>query len=133
MKRVLDQSFNENSPPLGLDCCWRKAEKNGRGKNLINLITEKTLVTNIKMYLNFADRFLHALRQEQHQMTRNSSFSCHSNSALKFKHKLKENDTARSTNKQTNKQDHMLLGPPGGSPKTRENRAQAANHSVIIF
>ena len=41
MKRVLDQSFNENSPPLGLDCCWRKAEKNGRGKNLINLIMRR--------------------------------------------------------------------------------------------
>ena len=88
-----------------------KSRKKWKRKKLDQPDHEKTLVTNFKMCLIFADRFLHpALRQEQHQMTRNSSFSCHSNSTLKFKHKLKEDDTARSTKKQTNKQDYMLLG-----------------------
>ena len=103
---------------------------------MINLIMRRHLVvTNIKMCLNFADRFLHpALRQEQHQMTRNSRFSCHSNSTLKFKDKLKENDTARSTKKQTNKQtkkqDHMLLG--AGRPLAVQKRGKTEHKQPII-
>ena len=56
------------------------------------------------MCLTFVDRFLHpALRKEQRLMTTHSRFSCYSNSTLTFKHKLIENDMARSTKKQLTK------------------------------
>ena len=106
-KRVLDQWFNENSPPLGLACCWTKAERNGRGKkfkNLINLIMRRHEWQILKCaWLSRTGFYIRFFGKNSTRWLSIPVFVA-TRSIHLFKHKLKENDTARSTKTQTNKQ-----------------------------